>query len=539
MLTVSGISMNFGTKVLFDSVEVTFNNGERYGLTGPNGAGKSTFMKILAGELEPLGGRVTARGRLGVLKQDHSIFKDDKIMDVVLMGNTKLWEALRDKELLLQKGDNLSDEEGMQLAELEGVIGEEEGYTAEAEASELLEGLGIPADQHQNKLDTLQGGDRVRVLLAQALFGRPDTLLLDEPTNSLDIASIRWLESFLLTYDGALVVISHDRHFLNEVCTKIADIDYETIIVYNGNYDDMVTAKAESRGAVELANAARQKKVSALQEFVQRFRAGSRASQVKSRERLLEREKQALADLKRSNIQRPFIRFDQARPSGKNVLNVKSLTKTYGPVTICSNFNLSVARGDKIALVGRNGIGKTTMLRLLKGEVKPDSGDVEWGYEAQIGYMPQEHHEMIQKSDQTAREWLWSFNNKVDEEGLRSLFGRLLFKKDEPLKPTKVLSGGETVRLLLAQLMLLQPNVLLLDEPTNHLDLEAIRSLTEALEQYQGTCVFVTHDRQMVGQVATRVIEMSENGIRELSAEEFGEGQFLLSHKTYEKQPSW
>ncbi len=539
MLTVSGISMNFGTKVLFDNVEVTFNDGERYGLTGPNGAGKSTFMKILAGELEPLGGHVTARGRLGVLKQDHSIYKDEKIMNVVLMGNFKLWEALRDKELLLEKGDNLTDEEGMQLAELEGVIAEEDGYTAEAEATELLEGLGIPASQHNDLLDTLQGGDRVRVLLAQALFGRPETLLLDEPTNSLDIASIRWLESFLLTYEGALVVISHDRHFLNEVCTRIADIDYETIIVYNGNYDDMVSAKAEARGAVELANAARQKKVASLQEFVQRFRAGSRASQVKSRERQLEREKQALADLKRSNIQRPFIRFDQSRPSGKNVLNIKSLSKSFGPVRICSNFNLSVARGDKIALVGANGIGKTTMLRMLKGEVAPDSGDVEWGYEAQVGYMPQEHSEMIKKSDQTARDWLWGFNNKVDEEGLRALFGRLLFKKDEPLKPTKVLSGGETVRLLLAQLMLIQPNVLLLDEPTNHLDLEAIRSLTEALETYQGTCIFVTHDRQMVGQVATRVLEMSPSGIRELTADEFSEGQFLLTHKTYEKQPSW
>lgn len=539
MLTASGISMNFGTKVLFENVEVTFNDGERYGLTGPNGAGKSTFMKILAKEIEPLGGTVTTRGRLGVLKQDHSIFKDEKIMNVVLMGNPKLWAALQEKEALLAKGDDLTDEDGMRLAELEGEIAEEDGYTAEAEATELLEGLGIPAEQHQNLLDTLQGGDRVRVLLAQALFGRPDTLLLDEPTNSLDIASIRWLESFLLTYDGALVVISHDRHFLNEVCTKIADIDYETIIVYNGNYDDMVAAKAESRGALELANAAKQKKVAALQEFVQRFRAGSRASQVKSRERLLEREKQALADLKRSNIQRPFIRFDQARQSGKNVLNIKSLTKSFDDVTICKNFNLSVARGDKIALVGPNGIGKTTILRMLKGEVQPDAGDIEWGYEAQIGYMPQEHSEMIQRSDQTARDWLWSFNNKVDEEGLRALFGRLLFKKDEPLKPTKVLSGGETVRLLLAQLMLVQPNVLLLDEPTNHLDLEAIRSLTEALETYQGTCVFVTHDRQMVVQVATRVLEMSDSGIRELSADEFGEGQFLLGHKTYEKQPSW
>jgi ATPase subunit of ABC transporter with duplicated ATPase domains len=325
---------------------------------------------------------------------------------------------------------------------------------------------------------------------------------------------------------------------LNEVCTKIADVDYETIIVYNGNYDDMVSAKAEARASLELANAAKQKKVEDLQDFVQRFRAGSRASQVKSRERQLEREQKALADLKRSNIQRPFIRFDQKRPSGKNVLNIVNLTKRFGDTTICEDFNINVARGSKIALVGPNGIGKTTMIRMLAGELKPDSGQIEWGYEAQPGLMPQEHSEMIKKSDQTARDWLWSFNNKVDEEGLRALFGRLLFRKDEPLKPTKVLSGGETVRLLLARLMLLEPNVLLLDEPTNHLDLEAIRSLTEALERYEGTCVFVTHDRQMVSQVATRVLEMSPEGIRELSPEDFSMGQFLLNRKTYEK-PTW
>ncbi|HEX2733438.1 MAG TPA: ATP-binding cassette domain-containing protein [Polyangiaceae bacterium] len=538
MLTATDISMNFGTKVLFENVSVTFNNGERYGLTGPNGCGKSTFMKILSNEIEPMAGQVSARGRLGVLKQDHSIYNDQKVIDVVIKGNLALWEALNEKDQLLAKGDDLSHDDGMRLGELEGLIAEENGYLAEAEATELLEGLGIAAEHHQNRLDTLQGGDRVRVLLAQALFGEPDTLLLDEPTNSLDIASIRWLESFMLSYGGALVVISHDRHFLNEVCTKIADVDYETIIVYNGNYDDMVSAKAEARASLELANAAKQKKVEDLQDFVQRFRAGSRASQVKSRERQLEREQKALADLKRSNIQRPFIRFDQKRPSGKNVLNIVNLTKRFGDTTICEDFNINVARGSKIALVGPNGIGKTTMIRMLAGELKPDSGQIEWGYEAQPGLMPQEHSEMIKKSDQTARDWLWSFNNKVDEEGLRALFGRLLFRKDEPLKPTKVLSGGETVRLLLARLMLLEPNVLLLDEPTNHLDLEAIRSLTEALERYEGTCVFVTHDRQMVSQVATRVLEMSPEGIRELSPEDFSMGQFLLNRKTYEK-PTW
>ncbi len=538
MLTATDVSMNFGTKVLFENVNVTFNDGERYGLTGPNGSGKSTFMKILSNEIEGVSGTITNRGRLGVLKQDHSIYNDDKILDVVIMGNPKLWKAMHEKEQLLEKGDALSDEDGMRLGELEGVIGEEDGYMAEAEATELLEGLGIPVEHHQQKLDVLQGGDRVRVLLAQALFGSPDTLLLDEPTNSLDIASIRWLESFLLTYAGALVVISHDRHFLNEVCTKIADIDYETIIVYNGNYDDMVSTKAEARGSLELANAAREKKIGDLQEFVQRFRAGSRASQVKSRSKQLERERKALSDLKRSNIQRPFIRFDQARPSGKNVLNVVNLCKEFDGKLICKDFNLSVARGAKIALVGKNGIGKTTMLRMLEGQLKPDRGDVEWGYEARVGYMPQEHTELVERTNQTARDWLWSFNDKVDEEGLRALFGRLLFKKDEPLKPTKVLSGGETVRLLLARLMLLEPNVLLLDEPTNHLDLEGIRALTEALERYEGTCIFVTHDRQMVSQVATRVLEMSDSGIRELSPDEFSEGQFLLQHKTYEK-PTW
>jgi ATPase subunit of ABC transporter with duplicated ATPase domains len=538
MLTATDISMNFGTKVLFENVNVTFNNGERYGLTGPNGSGKSTFMKILSAELEPMAGNVSARGRLGVLKQDHSIYNDHKIIDVVVMGNLNLWQALHEKEALLAKGEELSVDDGMRLGELEGVIAEENGYLAEAEATELLEGLGIASEFHQQRLDSLQGGDRVRVLLAQALFGEPDTLLLDEPTNSLDIASIRWLETFLLTYAGALVVISHDRHFLNEVCTKIADVDYETIITYNGNYDDMVSTKAEARGSLELANAAKQKKVEDLQEFVQRFRAGSRASQVKSRERQLEKEQKALADLKRSNIQRPFIRFDQKRPSGKNVLNVVNLSKRFEDTVICEDFNLNVARGSKIALVGPNGIGKTTMLRMLAGEVKPDGGQVEWGYEAQVGVMPQEHSEMIKKSDQTARDWLWSFNNKVDEEGLRALFGRLLFRKDEPLKPTKVLSGGETVRLLLARLMLLEPNVLLLDEPTNHLDLEAIRSLTEALERYEGTCVFITHDRQMVSQVATRVLEMSPSGIRELSPDDFSQGQFLLNRRTYEK-PTW
>jgi ATPase subunit of ABC transporter with duplicated ATPase domains len=534
MISVNDVTMNFGARMLFDGVNVTFNAGERYGLTGPNGSGKSTFMKIVAKELEPMAGTVRLPKKFGILRQDHTAFDQYRVIDVVMMGNPALWQAMSEKETLLAKGEALTDDDGVRLGELEGVIAEEDGYTAETEATALLEGLGIPEHIHTESLSVLQGGDKVRVLLAQALFGKPEALLLDEPTNALDIASIRWLEEFLLDFTGALVVISHDRHFLNEVCTRIADIDYETIIIYNGNYDDMVSAKAEARGSVELANAARQKRITQLQEFVQRFRAGSRASQVKSREKQVNREQQALHDLKRSNIARPFIRFEVKRPSGKQVVNVEGLSKSFGDNTVVDGFNLSLFRGDRVAVVGRNGIGKTTLLRLLLGEIKPDAGKVEWGYETAIGYLPQDHAELIARSNQTAHEWLWSWNEGTDEENLRALFGRLLFTKDEPLKPTKVLSGGETVRLLLARLMLLKSNVLLLDEPTNHLDLEAIRSLTEALARYEGTAIFVTHDRQMVSHVATRVLEVSESGVTELSPEQFHEGQFLLNHARYQ-----
>ncbi len=531
MITVNDVSMNFGPQVLFESVNVTFNAGERYGLTGPNGSGKSTFMKIIGGDLDAMTGYVNKPKKLGVLRQDHYQFEDERILDVVMMGNQPLWHAMVEKEDLLAKGDDLNDDQGMRLGELEMTIAEEDGYTAEAEAAELLEGLGIAEAHHEKTLSTLVGGDKVRVLLAQALFGKPDGLLLDEPTNALDIASIRWLEGFLVDFTGVLVVISHDRHFLNSVCTRIADIDYETIIVYPGNYDDMVETKAQARSSLEMANSAKQKKISQLQDFVQRFRAGSRASQVKSREKQLDRERIALANLKRSNIARPFIRFEIRRPSGKQVLAVDGLTKVFEHCKIVEDFHLNVFRGEKVAIVGRNGVGKTSLLRLIIGELRPDDGRIEWGYECNTGYMPQDHGELIEKSDETAHQWLWRWNNEANEEELRSLFGRMLFTKEEPFKPTKVLSGGETVRLLLARLMILKPNVLVLDEPTNHLDLEAIRSLTEALGQYEGTCLFVTHDRQMVTQVADRIIEMSGEGVRELSPEQFADGEFLLASR--------
>jgi len=539
MISVNEVSMNFGPQILFDNVNVVFNAGERYGLTGPNGSGKSTFMKILTGDLEAMTGRVNRPKKIGVLRQDHYLHENDRIIDVVMMGNGPLWRAMTEKDRILEKGDDISDEDGMRLGELEMTIAEEDGYMAEPEAGELLEGLGIEEKLHGEKMSVLTGGDKVRVLLAQSLFGKPDGLLLDEPTNALDIASIRWLEGFLLDYTGVLVVISHDRHFLNAVTTKIADIDYETIIVYPGNYDDMVEAKAKARSALEMANSAKQQRVQQLQDFVQRFRAGSRASQVKSREKQLDKEKRAMANLKRSNIARPFIRFDIKRPSGKQVLAVDRLCKQFEDAVVCDEFHLNVFRGEKIAIVGKNGAGKTTLARMLLDEMRPDDGKVAWGYETHIGYMPQDHHEVIDKSDETAHHWLWRWNDEASEEDLRALFGRLLFTKDEPFKPTKVLSGGETVRLLLARLMILKPNVLVLDEPTNHLDLEAIRSLTEALAHYEGTCIFITHDRNMVTQVADRILELDDGHVRELSPQQFAEGQFLQQSRQYRRAPAW
>jgi ATPase subunit of ABC transporter with duplicated ATPase domains len=539
MISVTEVSMNYGDQNLFENVNVVFNQGDRYGLTGPNGSGKSTFMKVLSADLEAITGHVSRPKKVGILRQDHYMYDANRVMDVVIMGNESLWAVMVEKEDLLERADNMTDAEGIRLGELEMVIAEEDGYMAESEAAELLEGLGIDASFHDGPLSALTGGDKVRVLLAQALFGKPDGLLLDEPTNALDIGSIRWLEGFLKDYTGVLIVISHDRHFLNEVCTKIADIDYETIIIYPGNYDDMVEAKAKARSSLEMANDAKERKIDQLQEFVQRFRAGSRASQVKSREKQLDKERDALGMLNRSNIARPFIRFDQARASGKQVLSVDALSKQFEDALICHNFHLNVFRGEKIAIVGKNGIGKTTMLRMLLDEVNADDGDVTWGYEANLGYMPQDHHEVIEKSDETAHHWLWRWNSEASEEQLRSLFGRLLFTKEEPFKKTSVLSGGETVRLLLARLMLLKPNVLLLDEPTNHLDLEAIRSLTEALVHYEGTCVFVTHDRHMVTQVADRILEMSQSGIRELSPEQFADGEFLQKKDSYKHPAAW
>ncbi len=531
-ITVSNLSKSYGGKKLFEDVDVTFTEGRRYGLTGPNGAGKSTFMKILAGAVEPDRGQVSIPKKTSVLKQDQSAHDEDIVLDTVMMGNPILWEALREKEALLAKGDALTDEDGMRLGELEGIIAEEDGYTAEADAAALLEGLGVPQKLHGKKMKELPGGLKVRALLAQALFGHPMALLLDEPTNNLDIDSINWLEAFLVDYDGILIVISHDRHFLNTVCTHIADIDYETIIVYTGGYDDMVRTKAEVRQRVERENAEKKKKIAQLNEFIQRFSAGSRASQVQSRKRALQKLK--LNDLKRSNIQRPFIRFEITRKSGKQTLQLEGVHKRWPDLYPIEDFHALVTAGEKVAVIGRSGSGKSTLLKILAGELKADEGKVVWGPNTSIGYLPQEHRATI-PDDTTVAEYLHSFDPKATNEEIRGLLGRMLFRGEEGEKPTHALSGGEAVRLIFSRLMLTKDNVLILDDPTNHLDLESIIALGDALERYEGTCFVATHDQDLIRSFATRLWVFSSQGLIDFPGtydeylEKFGGGERLIA----------
>jgi len=501
MISVNNVTKAFGPKKLFEEVNVAFTPGRRYGLTGPNGAGKSTFMRILSGDEDSDEGNVHRPKRLGILRQDHFRYEDDRVLDVVLMGNAVLWKAMKEKDDILAQAD-LSEADGHKLAELEGVIGEEDGYEAEAQAGALLEGLGIDAAWHDRPMKSLTGGLKLRVLLAQALFGTPQGLLLDEPTNNLDLDSIRWLERFLHDYEGVLVTISHDRHFLNSICTHIADIDYETIITYTGGYDDMVRQKGEVRNRIESQNAEKHKKIAALQEFVARFSAGTRASQVQSRVRQMQKLK--LDDLKRSNIAAPFIKFEQKAPSGRQTLTLDGLEKKFHGNEVIKPFTALVTKGEKIAIIGKNGAGKSTLVRMMVGELEPGAGSVKWGHQAMVGYLPQDHAGLIRPGT-TAFGWLRELEDKLSNEEISGLLGRMLFSGEERMKPTATVSGGETVRLLLAKLMMEKPNVLVLDEPTNHLDLEAIAALSEGLKRFEGTAIFVTHDQQLVDESASRI----------------------------------
>src|ERR1700745_2577837 len=518
MISVSNVSMRYGAKVLFDEVSTAFTPGKRYGLTGPNDAGKSTFMKILTGEMEPQKGTVVRPRKLGVLSQDQFAFDAYRVIDTVIMGNKRLWAALEERDHIYEKPE-MSDEDGMKLGELEGIVGEEDGYTAESDAAILLQGLDIPDELHSRKMSELQGGQKVRVLLAQALFGHPQALLLDEPTNNLDLDSIHWLQGFLNQYDGVVIVISHDRHFLNSVCTHIADIDYETIITYTGSTNDMGGAKTQIRSQIESQTAQREKKISQLNEFIARFAAGTRSSQVQSRRKEVERLQ--VTELARSNIQRPFIKFEQKRPSGKHILEIEKLAKAYGDKEVVRHFTASLLRGEKIALMGRNGAGKTTLVNALlansptvpEAELRKTSGydgpflsggKVVWGHEASVGYFAQDHKALIQ-TGMTVFEWLHQWDLSASHEEIRGLLGQMLFPRDDADKKTDILAGGEASRLLFCKLMLQKPNVLVLDEPTNHLDLESINALNFALPRYQGKVLLVSHDEDLVDEVATRI----------------------------------
>jgi ATPase subunit of ABC transporter with duplicated ATPase domains len=508
-IQVQEVTKIYGQKKLFIDVTVNFSAGRRYGITGPNGAGKSTFLKILSGELESDTGSVHRPKRTGVLKQDHFAYEAWRVIDVVISGNQALWAALEEKEQLLAKPEH-SDADGVRLGEIECVISEENGYSAESDAAELLSGLGIPEADHEKCMSELPGGRRLRILLAQSLFGSPDALLLDEPTNNLDIDSIRWLEKFLQSYRGVLLTVSHDRHFLNAICTHIADIDYETIITYTGGYDEMVGAKGQVRGKIEQDNADRMKKIEQLQDFVARFGAGTRATQVQSRKRQIQR--LTLTDLKRSNIERPFIQFQVKKPSSKQTLVIDGLTKRWPEVTVCQRFRAVVTKGEKIAIIGRSGVGKTTLCKMLMEELKPDAGHIEWGTQTSIGYLAQDHREGI-AGGTTVSEWLHSFDRNANVQDIRGLLGRMLFKGEEGMKPTEALSGGEAVRLIFSKLMLMKDNVLILDEPTNHLDLESIIALGDGLTKFEGTAFIVTHDRDLVAEFATRIFAFTDEGL--------------------------
>ena len=528
MISVTGVSMRFGSKILFEDVTTTFSSGRRYGLTGPNGAGKSTFMKLLTGEMPPQAGTVTRPEKLGVLRQDQFAFDEFRVVDTVIMGNQRLWKALEERERLYAIAD-MTDEQGMRLAELEGVVGEEDGYTAESDAAILLDGLDIPEALHARKMSELQGGQKVRVLLAQALFGGPQALLLDEPTNHLDLESIHWLSDFLNKYNGTLIVISHDRHFLNGICTHIADIDYQTIITYTGGYDDMVLAKTQIRSRVEADNAQREKKIAQLNDFIQRFSAGTRASQVQARRKEVERLQ--TTELARSNIQRPYIKFTQTRPTGRMAMEIKGVSKGFENHPVIDEFDAIVNRGEKIVIVGRNGVGKTTLLKALLSEAPGviaasptdlDSGSVRWGHEASVGYFPQDHTGLIEKG-MTAVEWLHQFDPDAHRQDIHGLLGQMLFTGEEGLKPTHALSGGETARLLFCRIMLQKPNILVFDEPTNHLDLESINALNIALQKFEGTILLVTHDQDLIEEVGTRVWQVEPGKITDFKGtyEEF------------------
>jgi ATPase subunit of ABC transporter with duplicated ATPase domains len=514
MLSTSNVSIQFGAKPLFESVTVKFGDGNRYGLIGANGSGKSTFMKILSGELDQSSGEVMLESglRMGKLNQNQFAYEDERVIDVVLQGHGEMWKAMRERDRIYAD-PNASDDDYMKAAELEAKFAEYGGYDAESRAASILVAAGIEEAYHTGPMREVAPGLKLRVLLAQALFSNPDVLLLDEPTNNLDINSIRWLEGVLNDYQATMIIISHDRHFLNQVCTHMADLDFGQIKIWPGNYDDFMLASTQARARVESANAKAKDRISDLQEFVRRFSANaSKARQATSRLRQIDKIK--IEEIKPSSRQNPFIRFDQNKKLYRNAVGIEHLSFTYpgSDALVLQDVNFNVEAGERIAIVGANGVGKTTLMRLLAGELKPTKGEITWVENAQLGYMPQDPQADFAKK-QDLFTWMSEWRAKSDDDQVvRGTLGRLLFSGDEIRKSVHVLSGGEKGRMIYGKLMLTKPNVLLLDEPTNHMDMETIESLQIGLEKYPGTMIFVSHDREFVGGLATRIIELKAGG---------------------------
>jgi ATPase subunit of ABC transporter with duplicated ATPase domains len=521
MIVTSGITIQFGAKPLFENVSVKFGEGNRYGLIGANGCGKSTFMKILGGELEQSGGEVAidSNERVGKLRQDQFAFEDQRVLEVVMMGHEELWGAIRERDAIYANAD-ASEEDYMRAADLEATVSEYDGYSAEARAGELLLGLGIPTPAHNGPMSAVAPGYKLRVLLAQALFSDPDILLLDEPTNNLDINTIRWLEGVINARQSTMIIISHDRHFLNSVCTHMADLDFGEIRIYPGTYDDYMLASTQARERLLSANAKSKERIAELQDFVRRFSANkSKARQATSRQKQIEKIKAGAIEVRPSSRQYPFIRFDtdDKEKLHRHAVEVRGLAKGFPGMErpLFKDLNLLIEAGDKVAIIGPNGIGKTTLLRCLAGDLQPDAGAVKWAEKARPGYFAQDHAGEFAR-DMTLFDWMSHWRRDGDDDqAVRATLGRLLFSGDDAKKSVKVISGGEEGRMLFGKLILTRPNVMLLDEPTNHMDMESIESLNTALEKYQGTLIFVSHDREFVASLATRIIEMTGDGIRD------------------------
>ena len=515
MLSTANISIQFGAKPLFENVSIKFADGNRYGLIGANGSGKSTFMKILGGDLEQGTGEVMlAPGvRLGKLKQDQFAFEEERVLDVVMQGHVEMWAAMTERDAIYAKAD-ASDDDYMHAAELEARYAEYGGYDAEARAASLLSGAGVEESFHNGPMREVAPGWKLRVLLAQALFSKPDVLLLDEPTNNLDINSIRWLEEVLNAYDSTMIIISHDRHFLNQVCTHMADLDYNQIRLYPGNYDDFMLASTQARALISAANAKTKDRIVELQEFVRRFSANkSKARQATSRAKQIEKIK--VEDMKPSSRQNPYIRFEEEKKLYRQALVVENLSFTYpgAPAPTLKKAGFSIDAAERVAIIGANGVGKTTLLRCLAGDLALTTGSLKWSENAKVGYMPQDPQAEFEK-DMDLATWMSYWKGPDDDDQIvRATLGRLLFTGDDGKKSVKVLSGGEKNRMLYGKLMLTTPNVMLMDEPTNHMDMESIESLQIGLEKYPGTLIFVSHDREFVGALANRIIEIKEGGV--------------------------